>query len=173
MRRLEAGGRARHRAGRGADPEHLRRLAVEVDVDRLHLGRAAALAPEARGRDEEVEQAVAAVAGAVDEHEPAGPRPGQRALGHPRGERGRDARIDGVPALGEDARPGLGGQPDAPGCDLAPSHARSLRQLCSERAGERAPRRAAPDVDPAAQTSRRKAGGSSGSSAATSRGCTA
>ena len=72
--------------------------------------------------DEEVEQAVAPVARPVDEQEPARRRAGERALGDPGGERRGEAGVDGVAALGEDLRPGLGGQPVA-SCNR-PSHVR-------------------------------------------------
>ena len=45
-----------------------------------------------------------------DEGEASGARPGQRALGHPGGERRGDAGVDGVPALFEHTRAGLCGQ---------------------------------------------------------------
>ena len=53
-----------------------------------------------------------------DEGEPAGARPGQRALGDPAGEAGRDAGVDGVAALLEDARSGPRGE-RVTGCDRA------------------------------------------------------
>jgi hypothetical protein len=59
---------------------------------------------EAGNRREEVEDAGRSVASAVDEHEPAPAGPGQRALGDPRREPGRDARVDRVPARREDLR---------------------------------------------------------------------
>ena len=59
--------------------------------------------------DEEVEQARAAVVGAVHEHEAAAARAGERALGDPGGEAGRDAGVDGVSAGREHPRTGLGG----------------------------------------------------------------
>ena len=81
---------------------------------------------EAGDGDEEVEQPVGPVARAVDEHEAAGARAGERALGHPGGERGGDAGVDGVAALGEHPRARLGGQ-RVPGGDRA-LHRRSLER---------------------------------------------
>ena len=118
VRRLEAGRRARNRAGRRADPEDLGGVAVEVDVDRLHVGRPRPARAEAGDGDEEVEQPVAPVARPVDEHEAARSRARERALGDPGGECGGDAGIDGVAALGEDPGARLGGQ-RVPGCDRA------------------------------------------------------
>ena len=88
-----------------------------MSIDSISAGVAAAA--EAGNRDEEVEQAVGAVACPVDEHEAACTGPGQRALGHPRRERRGDAGVDRVPALGEDPRARLGGQRVA-GSDGAP-----------------------------------------------------
>ena len=120
MRRLEPADGARHGAGAGADEEHLRRRAVEVDVDGLHVGLRRAAGAAARQRDEEVEEAVGSVPGAVHEQEAAGRGPGERALGDPGGESGGQARIDRVAALGEDLGARLGGEP-VPGGDR-PSH---------------------------------------------------
>src|SRR5206468_3685963 len=103
---LEAGCRARDGAGGDADAEDLVVLgaAAEADVDGLHLAAAGTAASEPRNGDEEVEQPGRAVTGAMDEHEAAGAGAGQRALRDPRGERRGDAGVDGVAALGEDAR---------------------------------------------------------------------
>src|SRR5262249_47260832 len=56
------------------------------------------------------EHASRPVARPVDEHEAAGPGPGERALGDPRDEGGRDAGVDGGPARGEHLRPRFGGE---------------------------------------------------------------
>ena len=114
--------RARHGARTGADEEDLRRRAVEVDVDRLHvrLGRLGGTA--SRQSDEEVEQAVGSVACAVHEQEAARGWPGQRALGHPRGEGGGQTGVDRVSAFRKDLGTGLGGEP-VPGGDRS-SHRR-------------------------------------------------
>src|SRR5437773_1730859 len=79
----------RHPTRRRAVPEHLRGLAVtsEADVDRVHLPAAGATEAEAGRRDEEVGEARRPVPRPVDEDEAAGSGPGQRALGHPAGER--------------------------------------------------------------------------------------
>ena len=122
VRRLEPGDGPRHGAGAGADEEHLRRRTVEVDVDRLHVGLHRAAGAAARQRDEEVEEAVGSVPGAVHEQEAAGRGPGQRAFRDPGGESGRQARIDRIAALGEDLGARLGGEP-VPGGDR-PSHRR-------------------------------------------------
>ena len=125
VRRLEARrrpghrARARRRSGRpGSCRRRSRCRSPSMPARRGTRGT------EARGGDEEVEQAVAAVARAVDEHEPARARAGERALGDPGGERGGDAGVDGVAALGEHARARLGRQRMA-GCNRA-LHARSL-----------------------------------------------
>ena len=74
------------------------------------------ISPSGLGRrgEEAVEQGHLAVDPA--EEEAAAGRAGQRALGNRRREGGRDARIDGVSALLEHVRAGLGGRA-APGCD--------------------------------------------------------
>src|SRR5207302_8451374 len=102
VRLLQSGRGSRDRAGRGADVEDLVRVA-ERDVDVVHRAALAGLEAAAGNVDEEVEQPGAAVVAAVDEHEAAAAGAGQRALSHPRGEGGRDARVDGVAALGEHA----------------------------------------------------------------------
>ena len=117
---LEARSVPRDGARGRADVEDLRRLAVEVDVDRFHLG-GPARPPEPRRGDEEVQQPRRPVARAVDEHEAAPARARQRALDHPGGEAGRDAGVDRVPALGEHGGADLGGQ-RVPGGDR-PAHA--------------------------------------------------
>jgi hypothetical protein len=94
--------------------------AVEVDVDRLHVRLPPLPRALAGHRDEEVEQPVGSVAGAVDEQEPSGGGPVQRALADPRREGRREARVDRVPAVGQDLRPGLGGEPVS--CCNRPSH---------------------------------------------------
>ena len=63
----------------------------------------------------------------VDEREAAAGRAGQRPLRHERGERGREERVDGVPAVAQDARAGLGRQ-RMTGCDRA-AHRRSVLRL--------------------------------------------
>ena len=88
----------------GPDQEHLLRVLVEDDVDREHLGALAGRQSLAGHGDEEVEQAVGAVAGPVDEHEAAASRTGERALRDPGHECSGDARVDSVPALSEDSR---------------------------------------------------------------------
>ena len=108
MRLLEAGEESRDGDRALADVVALRRIA-EVDREVLDL------AEGARWRGEEaVEQGHLAVDPA--EEEAAAGRTGQRALGHGRRESGSDARIDGVPALLEDARAGFGGVA-ASGCN--------------------------------------------------------
>ena len=92
-----------------------------MSIDSM-CGSAAAVRARPGQRDEEVEQAVGSVPGAVHEQEAAAAGAGQRALGDPGGERGREARVDGVAALGEDLGARLGGQP-VPGGDR-PSHRR-------------------------------------------------
>ena len=94
-------GRApRNGAAPPADAEELRLGALEDDRD---VGRV--LARAARDRREEVEHPRAPVAGGVDEHEAGAAGAGERALGRPRREAGRDAGVDGVPATFEDAGP--------------------------------------------------------------------
>ena len=95
MRLLEAGDEPRHRDRALADVVALRRVA-EVDRDVLDLAERAG-----RRGEEAIEQGHLAVDPA--EEEAAAGRAGQRALGHGRREGGRDARIDGVPALLEHA----------------------------------------------------------------------
>ena len=114
--------RAGHGAGARADEEDLRRGAVEVDVDRLHvrLGRLGGAA--SRQRDEEVEEPIGSVPCPVHEQEAARSRAGQRALGHPRGEGGGQTGVDGVSAFRKDLGTGLGGEP-VPGGDRS-SHRR-------------------------------------------------
>ncbi len=54
----------------------------------------------------------------MDQEEASAARAGERALGDPRRERGGQAGVDRVPALGEDRRAGLGGE-GVPGSDRA------------------------------------------------------
>ncbi len=119
VRGLEPECGAGNRAGRGADVKALRRAAAEVDVDVFHQGELGVVA-EARDRDEEVEDARTAVARTVDEHEAACAGAGERALRHPRHERGRDGGVDRVAASLQRPRARLRGQPMA-ACDC-PSH---------------------------------------------------
>ena len=101
MSLLEAGDESRHGDRALADVVALRRVS-EVDREILEL------AEGTRGCGEEgVEQGHLAVDPA--EEEAAARGTGQRALGHGRRERGRNARVDGVSALLEDARAGFGG----------------------------------------------------------------
>ena len=81
--------------------------------------------PEPGRGDEEVEQPVASGRAARwTSMKPPAARAGQRALGDPGRERGGDARVDGVPALGEDRAPAsaVSGCPAA----IAPLMSRSL-----------------------------------------------
>ena len=83
----------------------------EVHVDRLHRRERAPAEPEAGDGDEEVEQPRSTrVARAWTSMKPPPPGARQRALGDPRREAGRDARVDRVPALREHARARLGGE---------------------------------------------------------------
>jgi hypothetical protein len=103
--------RARNGDGGRPDPVRDQVVAVERDVDDGHGRRGeAGRKPSPGDCDEEIERAVGAVAGAVDEHEPAAAGPGERALGHPRDEAGRDAGVDRVAALRERACACLDGQ---------------------------------------------------------------
>ena len=111
VRGLQPGRRARHGARRRPDLEGLCRLGRIDDIDQLHVGDPFLTEPEAGYGDVEVQQPRRAVPGMVDEHEPSATRARQRALGHPRREARRDARIDGVAALGENLGAGLGRQP--------------------------------------------------------------
>ena len=95
VRRLEAECRPGHRDGGRARPEVLLRVAVEVDDQ---LQQLAGGVRGSRNGDEEIEQPRLSVPRVVDEHEAAPARARQRALAHPRRERGRNARIDGVSA---------------------------------------------------------------------------
>ena len=101
MRLLEAGDEPGHGDRAFADVVALRRVA-EVDREVLELAERAR-----RCGEEAVEQGHLPVDPA--EEEAAAGRAGQRALGHGRRERGRDARVDGVSALLEDVRAGFGG----------------------------------------------------------------
>ena len=115
-----------HRARGRADVEDLGRVA-ERHVDVVHGPALVRLEPPPGDVHEEVEQARAAVVSAVDEHEPAATRPRERALGHPRRERRRNARVDGVAALGEHARARVGGQRVAGG-DRTPHRSSVIRR---------------------------------------------
>ena len=131
VRRLQPGDDAGNGARAFSDEIDLRRRAVEVDVDRLHV-RLRRLARALSGqRDEEVEQPIAPVARAVHEQKAAGRRPGQRALGDPGGEGRREAGVDGVSALLEDLGARLGGQP-VPCCDRASHRAKRRATLSLE-----------------------------------------
>ena len=83
----------------------------------MHLGAFQLRPPKTRRGDEEVGDPRRAVP-RRDEGEPARAGAGQRALGDPAGETGRDARIDRVSALLEDARAGPGGE-RVTGCNRA------------------------------------------------------
>ena len=117
VHRLEPQNRARDGAGGLADVEDLGRLAVaaETDVDRLHLGSRRDGATESRGGDEEVRHPGGTAVGGKDEGETSRPRAGERALGHPGGKCSRDAGVDGVSTLLEDAGARRGGESVA-GC---------------------------------------------------------
>src|SRR5262249_58522910 len=82
VRRLEPERRTGDRTRGRADVKPLRRAAAEVDVDLMHPARLALVAEAGDGR-EEVDHARALVTSAVHEHEPAGARTGERALGDP------------------------------------------------------------------------------------------
>jgi hypothetical protein len=110
MRLAETGHDPRDAARGAADPEELERVLVERDFDLVHCGRLGSGRAAPGNRDEEVEQAIAPIRGPVDEHEPARPRSGQRALRHPGDEPGRDAGVDRVSALLENPRARLRGQ---------------------------------------------------------------
>ena len=90
-----------------ADVEDLRNVLAEVDRERDPARSAARPRPAGNG-DEEVEQHV--LVRGVDEHEPAGPQPGERALGDEGGQHRRHRGVDRVPALAKDGGPGLGGE---------------------------------------------------------------
>jgi len=122
--RLEPDRRTRHGTRGRADAEDLRCVAVELDVDLFHLGRLAGAQAASRKLHEEVQQPVGSVARAVDEHEAAAARTGERALGHPRHRGRRDARIDGVPAFPENLGARFRGQRMAR-CNRA-THGRSV-----------------------------------------------
>jgi len=116
----------RVRRGRlhGADgidvaPVAARALAAEADVDRVHLRAHGDLAAEARRRDEEVGEAGGPPSSREDERESPGARPGQRALGDPGREGGRDAGVDGVATLLEHAGAGLGREAVAGGAEFS------------------------------------------------------
>ena len=112
MHRLEPRRRAGHGARGLTDPEDLGRLAVAAEghVDRVHLRLGGRRTADPGRRDEEVRHPRRAPVGRDDEREAAGPRAGQRALGHPGRERGGHAGIDGVPALLEHPGARGGGQ---------------------------------------------------------------
>ena len=95
-----------------ADVEHLRPGVAEVDEVLLHLAE-----PRGRHAEEAIEHRRLA-ARLVHEGEAATRRPGQWALGHERGERSGEERVDRIPALTQHARTGLGGQ-RMTGCDRA------------------------------------------------------
>ena len=130
VRLLKAGRGSGNGARRGADVEDLIRVA-EGDVDVVHGGALVGLEAAAGDVDEEVEQPRSAVVAAVDEHETAAAGAGERALGHPRREGSRDAGVDGVAALGEHARAGLGGQRVAGG-DRTSHRSRVIRRCRNE-----------------------------------------
>ena len=127
---LEPSQEARNRDGAVADVEQLRAGIAEVDDELLHL-------PEPRGRD--AEEAVEHRRGAarlVDEREAASGRAGQRAFRDESRERSTEQGVDGVPALAQDARAGLGRQ-RMTGCDGASHRRRVLRLEAREAASRR------------------------------------
>ena len=126
VRLAQPRGRPRDRAGRGADPERLRRLRREGDVHGLHLCDLAAVEPESRNGDEVVEHARRAVAGTVDEHEAARAGAGEGTLGDPGDEGRSDGRVHRVPALAEHTGARLGGERVAGG--NCASHSRECSQ---------------------------------------------
>ena len=130
VRLLQPGRGSGDGARRGADVEDLIRVA-EGDVDVVHRAALVGFEAAAGDVDEEVEQPCPAVVAAVDEHETAAARAGERALCHPRREGGRDARVDGVAALGEHAGAGLGGQRVAGG-DRTSHRSRVIRRWRNE-----------------------------------------
>ena len=107
MRVLEAERRPGHRHRRRARPEQLLRVAVEVDRQLEQLG---GRVRRLRHRHEEVEHRRLRALRLVDEHEAAAARAGQRALAHPRDERGRHARVHGAAARPEHPGARLRGQ---------------------------------------------------------------
>ncbi len=133
VNRLEACSRARNGAGGLADPEDLRRVAVaaEPDVDRVHLRTPRHRSATPGRRDEKVRHPRRPPVRGGDQGEATRPRPGQRALGYPGGERGRHAGVGGVPALFEDPRPGPRAQGVTGGdCPLHDAF-RSVDEHCS------------------------------------------
>ena len=112
MHGLETRRGAGHGTGGLADPEDLGGLAVaaEGDVDRVHLRLGGRRAADPGRRDEEVRHPRRPPVGRDDEREAAGPRAGQRALGHPGRERGGHAGVDRVAALLEHPGARGGGQ---------------------------------------------------------------
>ncbi len=105
MRGLEPRDHPRHGHRRGTDQKRLGGLAVtEKDVDCVHLPRPGLFQAKARSRHEEIGEPRGAVVRAMDEHEAAGGGAREEALRDRACERGRDARVDGVPALLEHPR---------------------------------------------------------------------
>ena len=107
VRALEAEGRAGHGDGGRAGPEHLLRVAVEVDRE---LEQVVGRCRGARHRDEEVEHRRQPARRLVHEHEAAAAGSRERALAHPRDERRRHTGVDGAAAGAEDAGTRLRGQ---------------------------------------------------------------
>ncbi len=111
-------------------------IRLEGDVDLLHLGVLSLSAPEPGLADEEVGQTRPPARRIVHEEVAARAGAGEHALGHPGGERGGDAGVNGRAALGQDSSSCLSGQ-GMTGRDRA-AHAESL----VVRGGQRALREA-------------------------------
>ena len=99
------------------------------DVDPVQLGLAAVA--ETRGRLHEEVQQRGSDARAGDEHVAACAQTGEQRLGHERGERRRNGRVDRVAAFAQHLRPCLRGQ-RMPGCDdplFSSAHGRAIPQV--------------------------------------------
>ena len=103
-----------------ADVEDLRPGVAEVDDELLHLAE-----PARRNLEEAVEHRRLA-GGLVDEREAASGRARERPFRDECGERGCEQRVDGVPAVAQHARAGLGRE-RVTGCDRASHPGRLLR----------------------------------------------
>ena len=114
--------------------------------------RSSSISPRlASGTPKKQSSIVVDAARLVHERESAAGRSRQRPLGHERGERRGEERVDGVAALAQDARAGLGRQ-RMTGCDRAAHPVRLLRSREAERQRPRSGRLQGCSRDPYLQS---------------------